>query len=81
MKKLAILALTGTLVLAPIQASQGATFKNCTEVRKVYPGGIAKASGIKNKGGKTSRTPKVSANIYKSISKMDRDKDGIACEN
>ncbi len=81
MKKIVALALTSMLVLSPVQASKGATFKNCTEVRKVYPGGVAKASGIKNKGGKASRTPKVSASIYKSISKMDRDKDGIACEN
>lgn len=81
MKRILGVALAGLLVFAPIQAAQGATFKNCTEVRKVYPGGVAKSAGVKNKGGKTSRTPKVSSSIYKAISKMDRDKDGIACEN
>lgn len=57
-----------------------AKFKNCTELNKKYPGGVAKDAKVKNVGGKTKYKPFVSAEIYKSHTKMDRDKDGIACE-
>lgn len=57
-----------------------AKFKNCTELNKTYPGGVAKNAKVKNVGGKTKYKPFVSAEIYNSHTKMDRDKDGIACE-
>jgi hypothetical protein len=56
------------------------TFKNCTELNKVYKGGVAKKSGIVNQGGKTKYAPKVSAKIYAENKTKDRDGDGIACE-
>jgi hypothetical protein len=49
-------------------------------LNKAYPGGVAKSSKTKNKGGKTKKKPKVNAKIYAANIKMDRDKDGIACE-
>jgi hypothetical protein len=55
-------------------------YANCTALNKDYPGGVSKSSKTKNKGGKTKKTPKVSASIYAANSKMDRGKDGIACE-
>lgn len=55
-------------------------YKNCTELNKVYKGGIAKYSTTKNKGGKTKYKPTVSKAIYDKNTKMDRDKDQIACE-
>lgn len=61
-------------------------FKNCTALNKEYPGGVAeKATSVnKNKSGvpQDSKTvPKVSSKIYKENKGLDRDKDGIACEN
>lgn len=58
----------------------GKAFSNCTELNKVYKGGVAKAANVKNKGGKTKYTPFVSKEIYDANVKSDRDKDGIACE-
>ena len=54
-------------------------FKNCTELNKVYPGGVAKPGAI-NKGGVTKKEPFIAAALYKANIKSDRDKDGIACE-
>ncbi len=54
-------------------------FKNCTELNKVYPGGVAKPGAV-NKGGATKNEPTIDAALYKANIKSDRDKDGIACE-
>ena len=54
-------------------------FKNCTELNKVYPGGVA-LPGAVNAGGTTKQTPKYDKKLYKANKKSDRDKDGIACE-
>jgi hypothetical protein len=61
-------------------------FKNCTALNKEYPGGVAeKATSVnKNKAGvpqESKAVPKVSSKIYKENKGLDRDKDGIACEN
>lgn len=55
------------------------TFKNCSELNKVYPGGVA-LPGAVNLGGATKYQPKISKKLYKANKKSDRDKDGIACE-
>lgn len=54
-------------------------FKNCTELNKVYPGGVAMPGAI-NIGGKTQKLPKFDKALYIANQKSDRDKDGIACE-
>jgi hypothetical protein len=54
-------------------------FKNCTELNKVYPGGVA-LPGAVNKGGATKKTPKYDKALYTANKKSDRDADGIACE-
>ncbi len=54
-------------------------FKNCTELNKVYPGGVA-LPGAVNAGGATKKVPKYSAALYKANKKSDRDRDGISCE-
>jgi hypothetical protein len=54
-------------------------FKNCAELNKAYPGGVA-LPGAVNKGGKTKITPKYDKALYTANKKSDRDKDGIACE-
>lgn len=56
------------------------TYKNCTELNKVYKGGVARSSSVKNKGGKTKYKPFVSQALYDANKKSDRDKDLIACE-
>lgn len=55
------------------------SFKNCTELNKTYPGGVA-VPGAKNKGGQTKKKPIFDKNLYDLNKKSDRDKDGIACE-
>ncbi|OAB30940.1 hypothetical protein PMSM_21210 [Paenibacillus macquariensis subsp. macquariensis] len=52
----------------------------CTELNKVYKGGVARSSSVKNKGGKTKHKPFVSQALYDANKKSDRDKDLIACE-
>ena len=54
-------------------------FKNCTELNKVYPGGVALPGAI-NKGGSTKLVPKYDKALYWANKKSDRDGDGIACE-
>ena len=69
------------LTIAFISDSNAAAkvFKNCTELNKVYPGGVAMPGAI-NSGGMTKKTPKYNKALYLANKKSDRDKDGIACE-
>ena len=56
-------------------------FKNCGEVNKVYPWGVAKTLAAAKKQKQYSVKPSyVSASLYKSLSKMDKNKDLTACE-
>lgn len=86
MKKAILLGITVLLLgsayppRAADAAQQVQKFKNCTELNRVYKGGVAKSASIKNKGGKTKHQPFVSSALYNANQKMDRDKDGIACE-
>jgi hypothetical protein len=61
-------------------ATKIVTFKNCTELNKVYKGGVARSAAVKNKGGKTYYKPFASQALYDANSKSDRDHDLIACE-
>lgn len=67
-------------VMGEIHAENAKNYKNCTELNKVYKGGVAKNSSTKNEGGKTKYKPHVSASLYEANKSKDRDKDGIACE-
>ena len=86
MKKFSAILLSSTIILGfsfstvEVAEAKAKTYKNCTELNKVYKGGVAKSSKVKNKGGKTKYKPKVSAELYKANKSKDRDKDGIACE-
>ena len=68
-------------VVVPLPTSQAApkVFKNCTELNKVFPGGVARIGAI-NSGGVAKKMPKYDTAIYLANQKSDRDKDGIACE-
>ena len=65
--------------MVPSAQATSKAFKNCTELNKVYPGGVA-LPGAVNKGGETKLTPKFNKKLYEANKKSDRDKDGIACE-
>ena len=80
MKKFLISALIIGLSLTDASANAAAkVFKNCTELNKTYPGGVA-LPGAVNAGGATKLTPKYDKALYTANKKSDRDKDGIACE-
>lgn len=68
-----------SLVLVPTGSPAVKVFKNCTELNKVYPGGVA-LPGAVNAGGETKKEPKYNRTLYIANKKSDRDKDGIACE-
>lgn len=81
MKKLiAVTICLGLLSAFPSTSVAAAKkFKNCTELNKVYPGGVA-LPGAVNAGGATKKTPKYDKALYTANKKSDRDGDGIACE-
>nr|WP_169083500.1 excalibur calcium-binding domain-containing protein [Paenibacillus sp. PL91]MBC9199808.1 excalibur calcium-binding domain-containing protein [Paenibacillus sp. PL91] len=75
-----ILSFTSNLTGVAEAKAKIVTYKNCTELNKVYKGGVARSSSVKNKGGKTKFKPFVSKELYDANKKSDRDKDLIACE-
>ena len=68
-----------TLGVMPSSHAAAKVFKNCTELNKAYPGGVALPGAI-NSGGVTKKEPKYDKILYIANKKLDRDKDGIACE-
>ncbi len=70
----------GLFIAFPSHSNAAAKkFKNCTELNKVYPGGVALLGAV-NAGGATKQTPIYDKKLYEANKKSDRDKDGIACE-
>ena len=56
-------------------------FKNCSEVNKIYPWGVAKTLAATKKRKRSSfGVSFISASLYRSLSRMDKNKDLIACE-
>lgn len=79
-KVIAITICLGLLTAFPASSNAAAKkFKNCTELNKVYPGGVA-LPGAVNAGGATKKEPKYDKALYTANKKSDRDGDGIACE-
>ena len=80
MKKTLILVAILSLFFTNSQSFAAAKkFKNCTELNKVYPGGVA-LPGAVNTGGATKKEPQYDKALYTANKSSDRDKDGIACE-
>ena len=81
MKTLSKVLILISLTQMPVAHTHAAArvFKNCTELNRVYPGGVA-LPGAVNAGGVTKKLPKYDKALYKANAKSDRDKDGIACE-
>lgn len=78
-KSLIATLILGFLLSNPTANATAKVFKNCTELNKVYPGGVA-LPGAVNAGGETKKEPKYDKALYTANKKSDRDKDGIACE-
>jgi hypothetical protein len=74
-----LLSVTLTTTFTTHSNAAAKKFKNCTELNKVYPGGVA-LPGAVNAGGATKKTPKYDKALYTANKKSDRDGDGIACE-
>ena len=81
MKKLSVVFTLIGLTFSWMPTCQAAAkvFKNCSELNRVYPGGVA-LPGAVNSGGLTKKEPKFNKALYNANKKSDRDKDGIACE-
>jgi hypothetical protein len=81
MKRIVALLAVSLFTFGQIQSTNAApkAFKNCTEMNKVHPGGVA-LPGAVNLGGATKKEPKYDKALYNANKKSDRDKDGIACE-
>ena len=76
MKRLLRIAASTIVLTFSLASSLSAMmYKNCTELRKAYPRGVAKDAKSAKATGAT-----VDAKIYNANKKSDRDKDGIACE-
>ncbi|WP_153730424.1 excalibur calcium-binding domain-containing protein [Sporosarcina obsidiansis] len=82
LKPIIVSMLAVSLLGLPHQTTEAAPvkYKNCKELNKAYPGGVAMNANVKNKGGKTKYKPSVSPSVYNLHKGLDRDKDGIACE-
>ena len=68
-----------SFISTPTSEAAAKVFKNCTELNKVYEGGVA-LPGAVNAGGEIKKSPKYDKALYLANKKSDRDKDGIACE-
>ncbi|KYH45009.1 excalibur calcium-binding domain-containing protein [Branchiibius sp. NY16-3462-2] len=57
-------------------------YKNCTALNKAYAHGVAKAGAKDKVSGKAKPVKNFTVNtaVYNANKKLDRDKDGIACE-
>ena len=81
MRKSASVSVLVILFWSLAASANAQSFKNCTEVRKVYPMGVAKTLvAAKKQKNYPINNPFVSAGVYASLAKLDRDKDGTACE-
>ena len=78
-KTLVIGVILGLLLTNSQSFAADKKFKNCTELNKVYPGGVA-LPGAVNAGGATKKEPKYDKALYTTNKSSDRDGDGIACE-
>ena len=82
--RIAVLAATVALGAASTALAVPAPWKNCTQVNKKYPHGIGKTGAHDKTSGTPVITFKRSTQLYKlamkNNSRLDGDKDGIACE-
>ncbi|WP_231686018.1 MULTISPECIES: excalibur calcium-binding domain-containing protein [Micrococcaceae] len=94
LKNLIIASLAGTVIVlgstaVPASAAAPKSYKNCTELNKVYPHGVGRSGARDKTSGKPVTTFRVNSTVYsyndgaarhKGEYDLDRDNDGIACE-
>jgi hypothetical protein len=73
---LLVMAVALSFASPVVAAPPAKAFKNCTELRKVYPAGVAKSAKAAGATGAV-----VNSKVYKENAKSDRDNDGVACES
>lgn len=80
--KLVVALLLGSLIAssAASAAPLPKAYANCTALAKVYPNGVANSNKATNKGVGAILKPAVSPSVYKLNARLDKDRDGIACE-
>ena len=71
----AIFVFSGSMASFAQASTPSAKYKNCTELRKKYPNGVAKSAKTAGNTGAT-----VNAKVYAENKGSDRDNDGVACE-
>ena len=62
----------------PTQISSIPTFKNCSDLKRTFPNGIARDQATTKAEDYTNQT--VNGDVYFANRKMDRDNDGVMCE-
>jgi Excalibur calcium-binding domain len=73
--------LAAARTMASVQAPM-ASFRNCTALNRVYRHGVGKYGARDHtRSGDPVTNFKRSNSLYRQNSRLDRDKDGIACEN
>lgn len=72
------LAATVTVTASPAEAAQH--FSNCTELNQSYPHGVGRPGAVDQTSGAPVTAFKRDRALYEANKGLDRDKDGIACE-
>lgn len=78
----AILSVAALAVTSPTaSAASKRPFKSCASLNKVYPHGVGRPGAVDQTEGEKVRNFRVDAALYKLVGpSLDRDRDGIACE-
>lgn len=73
---------TATVVAIPAIASAARppTYRNCTALNRVYPSGVARPGARDRTVGRAVTGYRVDRRVYTANKRLDRDRDGIACE-
>ena len=91
-RKITAALVAGGLLVAVLAAPSGSAsalgvdrtrYKNCTELNAVeaYEDGVAKSSSWRNRGRAIYGDPVVNRGVYTRNERLDRDRDGIMCED
>jgi hypothetical protein len=82
-----LVAVAALVTAVPAQAAttpKPVKYSNCTKLNKVYPHGVGKVKGVKDKvtaGAEPVTTFVVNRKVYDlNYKRLDRDRDGIVCE-
>lgn len=82
--KRTIVAITATAtLLAPVavaEAKPAKAYRNCAQLNRVYKHGVGKPHARDHTSTRAVTNFRHSQKLYNANTKLDRDKDGIACE-